>query len=95
MISICFIVLNFIFILFHRFGRKGGLLLNNILVIVASIFEGAAKSAGSYEMLIVGRFLIGINCGLNAGLVPMYLAEISPLNLRGSVSIYALALDLR
>lgn len=39
----------------------------------------------SYEMLIIGRFLVGVNCGLNTSLVPMYISEIAPLTLRGGL----------
>ncbi|XP_011297622.1 glucose transporter type 1 isoform X5 [Fopius arisanus] len=69
----------------NRFGRKGGLLLNNMLGIVGACLMGFTKVAHSYEMLFLGRFVIGINCGLNTSLVPMYISEIAPLNLRGGL----------
>ncbi len=46
---------------------------------------GLSKRYTSYTMLVLGRLLIGVNAGINAGLVPMYLSEISPLHLRGMV----------
>ncbi|XP_044577740.1 glucose transporter type 1 isoform X4 [Cotesia glomerata] len=72
-------------IIANRFGRKGGLLLNNVLGIVGACLMGFTKAAHSYEMLFLGRLIIGINCGLNTSLVPMYISEIAPLNLRGGL----------
>lgn len=47
----------------NRFGRKGGLLLNNILGISGACLMGFTKFVRSYEMLFLGRFIIGVNCG--------------------------------
>ncbi|XP_022252248.1 glucose transporter type 1-like isoform X2 [Limulus polyphemus] len=69
----------------NRFGRKGGLLLNNVLAILGGAFMGLSKASHSIEMLIFGRLIIGFNCGLNTALVPMYLSEISPVSLRGGL----------
>ncbi|VEN58573.1 unnamed protein product [Callosobruchus maculatus] len=69
----------------NKFGRKGGLLLNNVLGIGGGVLMWCTKLAHSYEMLFFGRFIIGVNCGLNTSLVPMYISEISPLNLRGGL----------
>ena len=78
-----------------RFGRKGGLLLTLVLVVITVIFEGFSKMCNSYEMIIVGRFVIGIYAGFNAGLAPMYLAEISPTHLRGAVgTVYQLIVTI-
>ncbi|XP_039437480.1 glucose transporter type 1 isoform X6 [Culex pipiens pallens] len=69
----------------NRFGRKGGLLMNNVLGITGACLMGFTKMSHSYEILFLGRFIIGVNCGLNTSLVPMYISEIAPLNLRGGL----------
>lgn len=42
-----------------------------------------SKFIRSYETLMAGRFVAGLFCGLFSGLVPMYLNELAPINLKG------------
>ena len=46
---------------------------------------GCCKAASSYEMLLIGRTLVGISAGLFTGLAPLYVAEIAPINIRGAM----------
>ncbi|XP_037864633.2 solute carrier family 2, facilitated glucose transporter member 9 isoform X1 [Chlorocebus sabaeus] len=41
--------------------------------------------AGAFEMLILGRFIMGIDGGIALSVLPMYLSEISPKKIRGSL----------
>jgi hypothetical protein len=38
-------------------------LLNNVVGILGAAAMGCSKYLESYELLIMGRFLIGVNCG--------------------------------
>uniref|UniRef100_A0A8C5EKA1 Solute carrier family 2, facilitated glucose transporter member 1-like n=1 Tax=Gouania willdenowi TaxID=441366 RepID=A0A8C5EKA1_GOUWI len=69
----------------NRFGRKNSMLMANVLVFIAATFMGLSQLAGSFEMLIIGRFIIGVYSGLSTGFVPMYIEEISPTSIRGAL----------
>ncbi|XP_072223239.1 solute carrier family 2, facilitated glucose transporter member 5 [Leuresthes tenuis] len=73
--------------LVNKFGRKGTLLFNNIFSIVPAVMMGVSEIAKSFEIIIVARFIVGICAGLSSNVVPMYLGELSPKNLRGALGI--------
>ena len=61
------------------------MLMANVLAFIAVVFMGFSKLAASFEMLIIGRFIVGIYSGLSTGFVPLYVEEISPTSLRGAL----------
>lgn len=61
------------------------MLMVNVLAFVAAALMGFSKMAASWEMLIIGRFVVGLFSGLCTGFVPMYVGEISPTSLRGAL----------
>uniref|UniRef100_A0A7M4E432 Solute carrier family 2, facilitated glucose transporter member 5 n=1 Tax=Crocodylus porosus TaxID=8502 RepID=A0A7M4E432_CROPO len=73
--------------LVNNCGRKGTLLINNLFSIVPAILMGTSEVAKTFEGIILSRIIIGINAGLSSNVVPMYLGEMSPKNLRGAIGV--------
>ncbi|XP_061762439.1 solute carrier family 2, facilitated glucose transporter member 11-like isoform X3 [Nerophis ophidion] len=66
-----------------KLGRKGTLLTNNILAITAALMMGLSYGTGLFELIIIGRLLIGVNAGIGLCVQPLYLTEIAPTAIRG------------
>ncbi|KFO27432.1 Solute carrier family 2, facilitated glucose transporter member 7 [Fukomys damarensis] len=66
-----------------RCGRKGALLINNIFAVVPALLMGVSGVARAYELIIVARVLLGICAGTGYNILPMYLGELAPQDLRG------------
>uniref|UniRef100_A0AAQ4PH86 Solute carrier family 2, facilitated glucose transporter member 4 n=1 Tax=Gasterosteus aculeatus aculeatus TaxID=481459 RepID=A0AAQ4PH86_GASAC len=66
-------------------GRRKAMLINNMFAFIGGSLMGLSKLCRSFEMMILGRFIIGAYCGLASGLTPMYVGEIAPTSLRGAL----------
>ncbi|XP_053308783.1 solute carrier family 2, facilitated glucose transporter member 11-like [Spea bombifrons] len=69
------------------FGRKKTQLYNNVVVLLGALLMGISRTANSFEMIILGRFLYGINAGVSLNLHTMYIGECAPQRLRGMVTV--------
>uniref|UniRef100_A0A671LMV7 Solute carrier family 2, facilitated glucose transporter member 5 n=1 Tax=Sinocyclocheilus anshuiensis TaxID=1608454 RepID=A0A671LMV7_9TELE len=69
-----------------RFGRKGTLLFNNTFALLAALFMGLSYPSGTFELLIIGRFLTGVNAGISS-FQALYIGEIAPRALRGAMAM--------
>ncbi|XP_040015325.1 solute carrier family 2, facilitated glucose transporter member 9 isoform X2 [Xiphias gladius] len=72
-------------LIFKVLGRKGTLLLNNSFAVIAALLLSLGEKAKSFEMLIIGRLIIGVDSGISLSALPMYLGEISPRHIRGFI----------
>uniref|UniRef100_A0A9J8C1P3 Solute carrier family 2, facilitated glucose transporter member 5 n=2 Tax=Cyprinus carpio TaxID=7962 RepID=A0A9J8C1P3_CYPCA len=70
-----------------KFGRKGTVVNSTVLVFLAGSLMGFSRICSSPEMVIFGRFITGIHSGISLSVVPMYLGEIAPKNLRGFLGL--------
>ena len=68
----------------RKYGRKVTMVFAGI-----NFLAGASINAGAQDlaMLIIGRILLGFGIGSANAVVPLYLSEMAPHNLRGSMNI--------
>ncbi|XP_056146413.1 solute carrier family 2 member 11, like [Lampris incognitus] len=74
-------------LLTSNYGRKQCLMFNNLVAISGGVLMLLSKTAISFEMIMVGRFLYGINAGISLSIHTMYLVECAPKRLRGMVGV--------
>uniref|UniRef100_A0A8D1F5H6 Solute carrier family 2, facilitated glucose transporter member 5 n=1 Tax=Sus scrofa TaxID=9823 RepID=A0A8D1F5H6_PIG len=72
-------------LLVDRCGRKGTLLINNVFAIIPAILMGVSKVAKAFELIIFSRVMLGVCAGISYSALPMYLGELAPKNLRGTL----------
>ncbi|XP_029024816.1 solute carrier family 2 member 11, like [Betta splendens] len=73
--------------LLSRCGRKRCFLFNNFVAVLGSVLMVLSQKAVSFEMIMAGRFLYGLNAGVGLSSHSIYLVECAPKRLRGMVGV--------
>ncbi|KAG8581235.1 hypothetical protein GDO81_007599 [Engystomops pustulosus] len=68
-----------------RLGRIKAMMVVNSLAVIGALLMGLAPLGQAHALVIAGRLITGLYCGLSSGLVPIYIGEISPTALRGAL----------
>lgn len=75
-----------------KLGRKYSLMIGAVLFVLGSVFSAFAPNV---EILIVSRVLLGLAVGVASYTAPLYLSEIAPEKIRGSmISMYQLMITI-
>ncbi|KAJ3534080.1 hypothetical protein NM208_g7696 [Fusarium decemcellulare] len=59
-----------------------------IAVVIFSIGSALQTAALNFDMLVAGRFIGGVGIGMLSMVVPLYIGEISPPEIRGSLLVF-------
>lgn len=65
-------------------GRRRLLAFNNVFYVGGAVLCSIARNR---EMLLAGRFIIGLGAGTTGAIVPMYLSEVSTVPIRGVLGV--------
>ncbi|HDJ1441317.1 sugar porter family MFS transporter [Serratia rubidaea] len=76
----------------YRLGRKYSLMIGAVLFVIGSLCSAFAPNV---EVLVVSRVLLGLAVGIASFTAPLYLSEIAPERIRGSmISMYQLMITI-
>ena len=71
---------------FMTYGRKLQLMISAVMFVLGSLI----MATSSYiSLLILGRFIVGLGGGLALFNTPIYINEVSPLNMRGTLGTFS------
>ena len=75
-----------------HFGRRRTILVSAVIFVIGSL---ACSLAHDEKMLIIARFFLGIAVGVASFTAPLYLSEVAPRTIRGSmISMYQLMITI-
>ncbi|AIS03471.1 MULTISPECIES: sugar porter family MFS transporter [Lactococcus] len=72
-------------LLSDRLGRRKMILISSLIFMLGSLLSSISPHDGQYYLIIV-RILLGLAVGAASALVPSYMSEMSPANIRGRLS---------
>ena len=70
------------------FGRRFGMWIGCLCIIVGTIIQGVAQSSAGVKQFMGGRFLLGFGVNIASAAGPMYVVEVSHPAYRGVVSAH-------
>ena len=72
-----------------KFGRKRVIIAADILFTIGA---AVMASAPSVAVLMIGRLIIGVGVGSASQIVPLYLSEVAPVEIRGKLVAFNVAM---
>ncbi|THD24780.1 Solute carrier family 2 facilitated glucose transporter member 3 [Fasciola hepatica] len=71
----------------NRLGRRNSIFVLAAPCLLGCVLMTTSKVARAFEMIIVGRVLVGFACGAYTAIGPAYLSEVAPPEIRGAAGV--------
>lgn len=73
---------------FYNISRRKCIYTIGVLFTIGALLFMGCRKLNSVEMLILGRFIVGLASGFTTTVLPMYLMELAPLSLKSTLGVF-------